>query len=44
VIIGLTANPNLESELEVLVIATGITTKPIENQASIASQIDDKYI
>jgi cell division protein FtsZ len=44
VIIGLTVNPNLKSELEVLVIATGIATKPIENQASVASQIDDKYI
>jgi cell division protein FtsZ len=43
VIIGLTVDPNLASELEVMVIATGITSKPLDD-LSVPQQIEDKYI
>ncbi|WP_297895668.1 cell division protein FtsZ [Shewanella sp.] len=42
VIIGLTVDPNLTTELEVMVIATGITNQPLEDES--IPQIDDKYI
>lgn len=43
VIIGLTVDPNLASELEVMVIATGITSKQLDD-LSAPQQIEGKYI
>ncbi|MGL4711920.1 MAG: cell division protein FtsZ [Shewanella sp.] len=44
VIIGLTVDANLKSELEVMVIATGITAKSLADDLSAPQTIEDKYI
>ena len=44
VIIGLTVDANFESELEVMVIATGIATKLLEEDLSASLQSEDNYI